>query len=314
MKAVLISVAITMVYAVSLAVEAEEQPCSNTLNIEMPEYCSSIRVMNPLSGVQNFRPLQLPPQAVIRIKPDTLYRSASLNQLTAKDRLWLEGQGVRSVVDFRSLKESSDKPDQVFDTLDFKVALPIGVDPKDNYELKGHEVLEALKGLIEKKDYKTVSWLLRLSGVNLYELRIKRYQDFAKDFSIQTARFMRLLIDPGNLPLVFHCEGGKDRTGFHAAVMLLTLGYSREDAMNDYLTTNLYTFEKLKVQMKGLPRSLNFLYAAHKDELSAALDVIQERYPVFDDYLQQELGLSSQDLEVIRTNLLENRRVANHEI
>ncbi len=314
MKSAWVHSTCVVVLWVSSVLLAEEMPCTNTLSIEMPEYCQKILVNDPLSAVKNFRPLQLPPETLLQIKPNTLYRSASLDQLTASDKLWLETKAVKTVVDFRSFDESAEKPDQLFDTLDFRVALPIGVDTDDPYELRGHEVLKALKGLIQKKDYRIVSWLLRLSGVNLFKLRIKRYQDFARDFSFQTARFMRLLTDRRNLPLVFHCEGGKDRTGFHAAVVMLTLGFSREDAINDYLTTNLYTFEKLRDEMQGLPASLDFLYAAHRAEIAAALDVIQARYPDFENYLQQELGLSSQAIQAIRENLLETKAESPNEL
>ena len=39
-------------------------------------------------------------------------------------------------------------------------------------------------------------------------------------------------------PLVFHCTAGKDRTGFAAALILLSLGVQREAVMQDYLLTN----------------------------------------------------------------------------
>lgn len=309
MKPVLSFTMSVVAFLVSLTILADEHPCTNTLNIQIPAHCQSIQVNNPLSGVENFRPLQQPPQSVLRIKPNTLYRSANLNQLTEEDKAWLDAKGVKTVVDFRSFDESATKPDQTFDAQNFRVDLPIGIDPTDPEETYGHDVLEVLKKLIKMKHDTAVSRVLQLSGVNLETLRVKRYQDFARDFSVQTARFMKLLIDPKNLPLIFHCEGGKDRTGFHAAVVMLTLGFSREDAINDYLTTNLYTFNKLKGEMQGLPSYLNFLYAAHRAEISAALDVIQSRYPDFNDYLQQELGLSSQDVQAIRDNLLQPRDV-----
>ena len=44
--------------------------------------------------------------------------------------------------------------------------------------------------------------------------------------------------DPDRQPLLFHCMGGKDRTGFVAGVLLRLLGVGQEEVMADYLLTN----------------------------------------------------------------------------
>ncbi len=53
---------------------------------------------------------------------------------------------------------------------------------------------------------------------------------------------MRGLSDPGLTPAVFHCHGGKDRTGLVAAVLLLALGVDRDTVLDDYEATSLYRF------------------------------------------------------------------------
>jgi hypothetical protein len=48
------------------------------------------------------------------------------------------------------------------------------------------------------------------------------------------------LADPGRLPAVIHCLGGKDRTGLAIALLLTALGVEREVVLDDYQLTNDY--------------------------------------------------------------------------
>ena len=51
------------------------------------------------------------------------------------------------------------------------------------------------------------------------------------------AAVFALLADESSYPLVFHCLGGKDRTGLVAALVLGALGVSDEDIVRDYAMT-----------------------------------------------------------------------------
>lgn len=67
-----------------------------------------------------------------------------------------------------------------------------------------------------------------------------RYRDFVNLTSARQA-FHRVLADlsvPGTLPAVIHCTTGKDRTGWILAVLLLLLGVSYDDVLDDYLESN----------------------------------------------------------------------------
>jgi len=47
-----------------------------------------------------------------------------------------------------------------------------------------------------------------------------------------------LLANQSNLPLVYHCQLGKDRTGILTALILMLLGVERETIVEDYLLSN----------------------------------------------------------------------------
>jgi protein-tyrosine phosphatase len=41
-----------------------------------------------------------------------------------------------------------------------------------------------------------------------------------------------------NVPILFHCSAGKDRTGIASALLLSALGVDRKDIFDDYMLTN----------------------------------------------------------------------------
>ena len=49
----------------------------------------------------------------------------------------------------------------------------------------------------------------------------------------------------GNVPILFHCSAGKDRTGIAAILILLALGVDEETAIYDYMLTNEYRKDML---------------------------------------------------------------------
>jgi len=61
-----------------------------------------------------------------------------------------------------------------------------------------------------------------------------RYLGMLAEGAATVATALRLLADPANLPAVFHCSVGKDRTGVLAAVILGVLGARDADIVDDY--------------------------------------------------------------------------------
>ena len=57
----------------------------------------------------------------------------------------------------------------------------------------------------------------------------------------------------GNMPILFHCSAGKDRTGIAAILILLALGVDEETAMYDYMLTNEYRKEYIESFQEGFP-------------------------------------------------------------
>ena len=129
------------------------------------------------------------------------------------------------------------------------------------------------------------------------------YRGFVRDNTHRFASLFGHLLERGD-PLVFHCTAGKDRTGFAAALILLSLGVSNDDVMRDYLLTN----ERLKpkTEWKGLaPEVASVLYRVQPEFLDAAFEVVQQKYGDVETYLREGLGLREAERARLRELYLE---------
>jgi protein-tyrosine phosphatase len=101
-------------------------------------------------------------------------------------------------------------------------------------------------------------------------------------------RFFKLLAERTVYPLLFHCSAGRDRTGVGAAMILATLGVDRARIIEDFLASNA-TFP-------------NAPLAA--EQLHPVFELIDEKGGA-DGFMREVIGISTADLEAIRTHLLE---------
>ncbi|MBK7171445.1 MAG: tyrosine-protein phosphatase [Gammaproteobacteria bacterium] len=138
---------------------------------------------------------------------------------------------------------------------------------------------------------------------------------FVTDFGAAYARFLRELAEADNLPLVFHCTGGKDRAGFAAALALLAVGVPRETVIEDFLKTNTYTADRIARNLLILrvvslfrtdPELARPLLGVERAYIEAALDTIEREYGGVENYLRNELGIDDDTLSKLRANLLQS--------
>jgi hypothetical protein len=62
-------------------------------------------------------------------------------------------------------------------------------------------------------------------------------------------QLFELVADPANLPLDLHCREGKDRCGTMSALLLLALGVSETDVVNDYVLSNALLHRRIVARM-----------------------------------------------------------------
>ncbi len=244
-----------------------------------------------LEGAFNFRDLGgYRTQEGRRISWGRLYRSDEFSELSNADLKLLNNLGLRSIIDLRSPRELQGKENR----------LPAG----STYRQIHIYEREPLRKYILLALFRRHA-LPRALGNNYLHLVDTRAQTFG------TA--LRWLTDRQNLPLVYHCSAGKDRTGIVAALVLAILGVSEETIIADYSLSNLgfehyYTefVESGRLDRWGVPyEEFQGMFLVQPSWMRDLLAHLNSKYGSVANYLLSQAGLTQEELNSIRENLLE---------
>ncbi|MBE2261783.1 MAG: tyrosine-protein phosphatase [Burkholderiaceae bacterium] len=203
----------------------------------------------------------------------TLFRSDHLAALTPQDQAMLADLKLGRSFDFRGEAERGAAPY----ALPGLTVHPLPIEPT---------VVQRMKELLIAGQKLTPEETVRLMQ--------ETYRAFVNDNAERFAELFAHLLDH-DAPLVFHCTAGKDRTGFAAALILLSLGVSRDVVMHDYLLTNDL------LRMEGAPGYgvppdvMRVLWRVQEDFLHAAFDAVERDHGGVDAYLVQRLGVGDRE-------------------
>ena len=100
--------------------------------------------------------------------------------------------------------------------------------------------------------------------------------------------FFRLLQDEQEVPLLFHCSAGKDRTGMGAALILYALGVDEATIMQDYLASNIYLDNKYAKELERNPEPKSVL-TVKREFLQAGIDRIKQDHGSVENFLKNVL-------------------------
>jgi protein-tyrosine phosphatase len=249
----------------------------------------------PVSGAANLRDLGgYTTRDGHALRWGVLYRSDALNALSDEDLAYLERLKLHHVVDFRSAAERERDPDRL------PASVPVDWQPISGQGLDPRALQDRLLAG-------------QVSAEQSAAFLLEGNRAFVNDFRDVYSRFLHDLADPVNLPTLFHCTAGKDRTGFAAALVMMVLDVPRETAMHDYLLTNTYTEGKMRRTLRMIrfasyfranPHDLEPLFEARESYLAAAYTAIDEQPGGVAAYLSS-LGVDDALRARLRTNLLE---------
>ena len=228
------------------------------------------------------------------IKRNKLIRSGRLSELSAADATYLLGTcRVRTVVDLRSAKESEERPDP--DQMGFG----------------------AFAGTAQKKT-SVLDTLINMTSGPAYTPR-QYLQDIYRKFITTkqaqhaTRRFFDLLLAQKTGALLYHCNGGKDRTGIITVFLLTALNVSWDIIAADYMETNNVVEPWLEQRLEILPEKyrneqakavLRMMYLADADCLQTAHDEMCRLGGSPLGYLKQVTGITGATLEELQNRLL----------
>lgn len=263
-----------------------------------------------VTGIENARQLGGYETADGRhVKRDVLLRTARLSDAPQEELAALKDiYHLGAVVDFRTLAEREGAPDPEIDGVD-----NIVLDVLDESSRTGAGA--AIAGIYENSSAEPAEVMLNVIRSGCVSERM--YADMAFDPAAEKGfrDFFRILLENGGQKAVlWHCSGGKDRTGAAAVLLLLALGVNRETALRDFELTNEFLREKIAymesraAELTDDPEEVAWvkdLTGVNRKYMEELLDTLEEKYGSQERYLTEGLGLDRTELEQLREMYLE---------
>jgi protein-tyrosine phosphatase len=255
--------------------------------IACAQLTDSVKRLVPVKGAVNFRDVggykTINGTQVVWGK---IYRSAAINRLTDADVTLLDKKGIHTVVDFRGVSESTAAPDRLPKNTDYTLC-PAGSD-----SLPSAAQMTALL----KSDHG--DFLLDFYGQAAVQYSGDRFRPL----------FVKLLTLDDNESLMYHCTGGRDRTGMATALLLYTLQVPMETIEADYVASNVYLKSFNKQTLAGLSKMSGLTEAQVGEKMSLKPEYLRvffsslkEEYGSIENFLQSEMGVGPREVTLLRT-------------
>ena len=251
-----------------------------------------------------------------KVRDGKVYRSALLAAADEKDMETLSAMKLSEIFDFRSLQEIRENPDPELKDC-FNRHLPIYADAEE--------------GITREEKKEDNEFPPRLTDPQMAkDAMLKGYTDFVEEefcrnqYSIMLHEMLNALREDESASFLYHCTAGKDRTGFATAIILEILDVDKKDIIADYLLTNNYnqpdidrSFRKLKENILSMdPEATDEMivfmqnnimpyFVADQDYLERSYSCIEKNYGSFSNYIENGLGINSDEKEEFKKYLLE---------
>jgi protein-tyrosine phosphatase len=239
------------------------------------------------------------------VKWGQVYRSGRLPKLTDEDVMRMDSLHIKTVINFLTQTETDVKGKDRLPQGTNEIFLPI--DTEEGTEGLAKEILRAG----ETGDFSNIPVEI---NPEIHRLLINKANE-------EYAHLLREVSDSSNRPMVFHCSHGIHRTGTGAAILLSILGVPWETIREDYLLSNVYRKEEVEHRLEQLRKlaaknqgitpeevdmtNTNAFYVLEAEYIDAALDEAVKNYGSMDNYIKEGLGLSEEEIQRLKNELLE---------
>jgi protein-tyrosine phosphatase len=119
--------------------------------------------------------------------------------------------------------------------------------------------------------------------------------------------FQKLLVMNDTTAMLYHCTGGRDRTGMATALFLYTLGVPRETINADFTASNTYLRPMMGKMMKPMAdqtgmtvEQLNKKMELRPELLDIFFETIKTEYGSIEAFMQKELGVGEKEITVLK--------------
>ena len=255
-----------------------------------------------IASVPNLRDLGgWPTRSGGTVRWGLLYRSTELGRLAGADMTAFAALGIRSVYDLRTEAERSAQPDRLPPGTEYVVADVVAdlVDAAPAQLLKVATDPQAAEALLGGG-----------KGLALFEAGYREIVSLPSAGVAYHRLFADLTLEE-HRPALFHCTGGKDRTGWAAAALLTLLGVPDDLVMQEYLLTNIELLpaeQPLLDRFKALggdPEVLLPAVAVAPEYLQAARDAMRTQFGTIEKYFADGLKLDAAVQRALRATFVE---------
>ena len=255
----------------------------------------------PLTGALNARDLAGLPVTGGHVATGRVLRADALTALTDSDRALLADRDLGTVIDFRTPTEIELYGADLLPTGTRLQSLPIPDVSADG--------AAALGPLILAGDVDGVAALL--GDGRAAQIMDDGYAALVRRPAARTAFTAALAtLADTDTALLYHCQAGKDRTGWMTALVLTVLGADTAVIVDDYLASNAFLAARNEALYTRLadggidPELLRPLTEQRAEYLTRALSVAAEDYGSMREYLHRGLGVDDARADRLRARLL----------
>lgn len=267
----------------------------------------------PVSGMNNFRDMGgYQTKDGRHVKWGLLYRSDHLYSADEDGVKYLENLGIHTIIDYRSADEAGKYPNK-----------HIGNEVKTYHLDPVAHTAELSAQFTSSREEEDKNLVMKITQqkqegklVRRYDMVMEQYCNFVKKEKCQAvySKFLQIAAAPDAAPLIQHCRGGKDRTGFGAVLLLGALGVVKEALVYDYMLTHSNRIERNCVKMEKYRKLtddqdvLDYLYSLIETKpefILASIELIEQEYGSLSKYITNELKITEAQLECLRKQYLE---------
>jgi protein-tyrosine phosphatase len=248
------------------------------LDHDVPERAQNFRSLGGLQAAQGRR-----------IREGVLFRTGDMGDLTAQCRQRLQALRIRGFVDLRSRGE--------------RRARPYEWPREPQFEQWGHSAKlsdASIRELLQQA---------RSTAPEAQEAMNALYKSLVRTHVGGYSQMFTWLA-AGRAPMLIACSAGKDRTGVATALLLWSLGVSRDDIVKDYLKSNdaIATLKALVRTRYGWSpdsASAQAVLVADAAYLETMFEEIERCWGTIHTYLDAVLGVDAITLRAVESHVLE---------
>jgi len=250
----------------------------------------------PIAGMYNFRDIGgYVTKSGKRVLWGLGYRSDYLYNLDDEGLPYLQSLELKTIIDFRSPEEVAERPNR-----------DIGV---RNFVFDPQAHLAKLAGALQvgsSEDDDEIMARAENEAAGDAEMILQQETFVSTQASrLAFSNMLHTMADSAAVPVMFHCRGGKDRTGFAAMLLLGLLGVDEKMLVYDYMLTHRAREKKNKLYYESFlaktgdadkAKYMFTLFDVKPTYVEAAIVKIVDEYGSIKAYAQEALGVSDEEV------------------